>query len=185
METSSIDAEKLSQMTLNIHNDAMESVEYAKSIAEIDNKLSTVVAELYNNLKSGKNAVTNEELSNVINKASQAHIEWLEQLKNMKDSFEIIPLQTNPNKCSFGHFYHAITVDHPALKSDWDKIDGLHNDFHHLGDSMMNAIKENRKSDIDSIYDEAVSISKNMLALLSKINGNIEELTKKGIKVFE
>jgi hypothetical protein len=76
-------------------------------------------------------------------------------------------------------------VDHPALKSDWDKIDGLHNDFHRLGDTMMDAIRDGRKSDIDSIYDEAVSISKNMLTLLSKINGKIEELTKKGIKVFD
>lgn len=185
METSSIDAEKLSQMTLNIHNDAMESVEYARSIAEIDDRLSTVVGELYNNLKGGKHAVTNEELSDVIKKASQAHIEWLEKLKRMKDTLEILPLQTNPNKCAFGHFYHALTVDHPALKSEWNKIDGLHKDFHQLGDSMIDAIKENRKTDIDRIYDEAASISKNMLALLSKINGNIEDLTKKGIKVFE
>ena len=185
METSSIDAEKLSQMTENIHNDAIESVKYAKNIAEIDDKLSAVVGELYNNLKGGKHAVTNEELSNVISKASKAHIEWLDKLKEMKDTMEILPLQTNPSKCAFGHFYHALAVDHPALKSDWDKIDGLHNSFHRLGDSMMEAIEENRKSDIERIYEEAAAISKNMLALLSKINEEIKELTKKGINIFK
>jgi methyl-accepting chemotaxis protein len=185
METSSIDAEKLSQMTLNIHNDAMESVEYAKNISEIDDKLSTVVGELYSSLKGGKHAVTNEELSKVLNKASQAHVEWLKNLKKMKDTMELLPLQTNPNKCAFGHFYHALKVDHPALKSDWDKIDGLHNDFHRLGNSMMDAIRQSRTSEIDGIYDEAASISKNMLALLGKINEEIEDLTKNGTKIFE
>jgi methyl-accepting chemotaxis protein len=185
METSSMDAEKLSQMTLNIHKDAIESVEYAKNIAEIDDKLSIVVGNLYNNLRSGKHAVTNEELTNVINKASNAHIEWLKKLKDMKDTMELLPLQTNPGKCAFGHFYYALKVEHPALKSDWDKIEGLHNKFHKLGDSMMDAIRESRNNDIDQIYDEAAAISTNLLALLDKMNEKIKELTKDGIKVFE
>lgn len=185
METSSIDAEKLSQMTENIHNDAIESVKFAKSIAEIDDKLSTVVGELYNSLKGGKHAVTNEELSDVIHKASEAHIEWLDKLKEMKDTMEMHPLQTNPSKCAFGHFYHALVVDHPSLKSDWDRIDGLHDNFHRLGDSMIEAIRKNRKSDIERIYDEATAISKDMLSLLSKINEEIEKLTKNGINIFK
>jgi len=144
-----------------------------------------VVGNLYNNLRSGKHAVTNEELTNVINKASNAHIEWMKKLKDMKDTMELLPLQTNPGKCAFGHFYYALKVEHPALKSDWDKIEGLHNKFHKLGDSMMDAIRESRNNDIDQIYDEAAAISTNLLALLDKMNEKIKELTKDGIKVFE
>lgn len=184
MEISSIDAEKLSEMTIKIHNDAVESVEYAKNIDTIDDQLSTIVANLFRGLRDGKHAITNEELSNTIKKAFKAHIEWLEKLKNMIDTMEVAPLQTNPKKCAFGHFYHALEVEHPALKEDWNKVDKLHTQFHNLGDETIVAIQKKQKGEVSRIFHEAEAISKEMLVLLNKMEKTIEKLTKEDIKIF-
>jgi methyl-accepting chemotaxis protein len=46
MDASSSDAERLSDMTLSIHNEATQSVGFSKKISEIDDALSTIASQL-------------------------------------------------------------------------------------------------------------------------------------------
>ena len=46
METSSSDAQRLSGMSQNIHHGAIQSVDYAKNILKIDDKISAIVTDL-------------------------------------------------------------------------------------------------------------------------------------------
>lgn len=184
MEISTADTEKLSNMTQGIHKDAEESVYYAKGIGEIDDNLSGVVNKLFEGLREGDHAVSNAELQDVVKKAKQAHIDWLEKLELMKDSMKVLPLQVNASKCSFGHFYGALQVKHPDIVKEWEQIDGLHRAFHGLGDVVLKAIQEQDEKTVRSKYEEADKLSKEMLGILDKIDTQITDMSNKGIRVF-
>ncbi len=185
MEASSIDAQRLSEMTQNIYQDAVESVQFAKNISAIDDKLSHVTNNLFKGLRDGKHAITNEEVQNVIRKAKQAHNEWVQKIEGMIERMQLAPLQTNSHKCAFGHFYHALNVTHPQLVEEWKQIDALHHEFHGMGDEIIQKIKENDKVNAGLLYNKTKEISQNMIALLDSVDKKIDGMTAKGIKIFE
>ncbi|TAH63023.1 MAG: chemotaxis protein [Gottschalkiaceae bacterium] len=183
MEASSIDAEKLSHMTQSIHNEATQSVEFAKQISQMDDKLSEIVSSMFAGLKGGSNAITNEEILEVINKAKKSHVEWVKGLNKIVTEMRSYPIQTDSKRCAFGHFYHAMHIDHPTIIDDWNHIDKIHHDFHGIGDDVIAAVKNNDSVAAHKLYDEADSLSKQMLSLLEKVEKKIEGLIEDGIKI--
>jgi methyl-accepting chemotaxis protein len=185
MEASSQDAQRLSQMTQNIHQNAIQSVDIAKNIYEIDDKLSSIVTNLFDGLKDGKHAVTNQELTDVLKKAAQSHLNWMMKIGSMVDRMELVPLQTNPNKCAFGHFYHAINVTHPKLVNEWKEIDELHHSFHTMGDDIIKYVNENKKQETAEVYKKIEEISGKMIEKLKSVENIITEMNTQGINVFQ
>lgn len=159
METSSADAEKLSQMTQTIYNDSEKSAELANQITKIDDSLSDITKNLFASLSGGAHNITNEELKANIMNARTAHRNWINTLRKIVEEGKIYPLQTNSTKCAFGHFYHAITVDHPSIREDWNAIEEVHNKFHVCGHNVMNAIKNSQSSEALVHFAEAESYS--------------------------
>lgn len=185
MDMSGRDAQSLRDMTQMIENDATESVNFAQNISKIDDRLSVVSVNLYEGLRQGEHAVSNDEVCEVIKKAKQAHSEWLEKLRVMSDNMKIAPLQTNSKKCAFGHFYQALLVNHEAIREDWKKMDGLHYRFHNLGNVVIKAIGDQNESLVKEKYKEAEVISKDLLSLLDKVDKKIQEMNQKGVPIFE
>ncbi len=185
MEASSIDAQRLSEMTQMIHKDAEDTVEYAKNISRIDDRLSTVVTDLFEGLKDGKHAISNEEIQTALKKAFQAHIDWMSKLKEMVDTMTVLPLQTNSKKCAFGHFYHSLPIDHPAISDEWQKIDDLHDEFHIFGDKVIAKIKENDAMEAQKLYQGAEQVSSELRGLIQLLIQKIEELMENGIPIFK
>lgn len=173
MESSSSDAERLSHMTQSIHEDAGQSIEFASQISQIDDGLSSIVHQMYAGLKGGMHYISDEELIEVINKARESHLSWMEGLKKIVDEERIYPLQTNSKKCAFGHFYNAIQVENPKIVDTWNEIDGVHHEFHSMGDKVMKAIKENDIQGAKNYYDEAAKLSKEMLGLLDTVKSQL------------
>lgn len=184
MESSSSDAERLSQMTQSIHNEATQSVEFAKKISILDNRLSEIVTKMFDGLNSSIHAVTNEELLEVIKKAREAHRKWLEGLKKILVEMRSYPLQTNSRKCAFGHFYHAIKINHPEIIEEWRKIDAIHHEFHNMGDKVISAVKRNQKNEAHDFYNKALDLSKQMLTVLEEVEKKIEKMNQAGIKAI-
>ena len=184
MESSSSDAEKLSAMTNSIHNEAIQSVDFAKQIATIDDQLSTIVQSMFKGLKGGSNALTNEELLDVINKAKNSHKKWLGELNKIVDEGRILPLQTNDKKCAFGHFYHSIDIDHPAIAEEWATIDNIHHKFHSIGNKVIDAVQKSHIESAKQLYKEAAAISVQMLNLLDTISTRIQKLIENNINIF-
>ena len=180
MDSSSSDAEKLSHMTQNIHKDAVESVEFAKQISDIDNQLSAIVQNMFDKLKGTTHSITNEELQNGIKKAVAAHIKWMEGLKKILTEMRIYPLQTDSKRCAFGHFYNAIQIDNPSLIKEWEEIGKVHHEFHSIGNKVISAVKENDKLAAQKYYNEAEELSKRMLSLLENLNDKVNELIASG-----
>lgn len=184
MESSSADAQHLSEMTKSIYADAVESVTFAKNISNIDDRLSAITASMYDGLKSGHHAVTNDELKNAIQKAAMAHKDWLTNMNKIVDTMRVLPIQTNPTKCAFGHFYNAIQVDNPSIEQDWKKVGSLHNTFHTMGDSIIASVKEGNSEKARIQLEETTAVSIQLLGLLDSILKNIEQLTQQNIKIF-
>lgn len=184
MENASMGVQKLSEMTQIVQQNAADSVLYAKNVASIDDRLSLVLKNVFVGLQKGQHTLTNNELQDVIKKAASAHTAWMETLKGIVDTMKIVPLQTNSNKCAFGHFYHALEVHHPSMEKEWKEIDGLHERFHVQGDKVIAEVKREDKKLANELYEEAAEISAQILRLLSVIDQKVEELNQKGEKVF-
>lgn len=178
MESSSSDAELLSHMTLNIHNEATQSVEFSKKISDIDDSLSTIVQNMFENLKCGRYSTTSKDLQNIINKAKVSHMAWLGDLDKMVTQMCIYPLQTNSRKCAFGHFYHSMDVSHPDIADEWQQIDVLHHEFHSLGDQVISAIKTKDKDAATRSRNEAKAISVRLIGILDTINGKLNNMSE-------
>ena len=67
---------------------------------------------------------------------------------------------------------------------DWKKIGALHKDFHHHGDSVMEAIWEKKPEKAEKLLQETKEISEKVVDLLNKICEEIEDCDKKKIKIF-
>ncbi|RNC29097.1 MAG: Methyl-accepting chemotaxis protein 2 [Candidatus Dichloromethanomonas elyunquensis] len=184
MEVSSHDAENLTRMTQIIHQDALVSADHAKQISVIDDELSGIVKDQMNSLKGSINALNNREFLDNILHAREAHTGWLNNLKRIVDEMTVYPLQTNSNKCAFGHFYHAVKVTHDAIINDWNSIDRIHEEFHHYGDKVIQAVKNGKKDEALVLYRDAEKLSKEIFTYLDKVSQKVEDLSGKGIQLF-
>ncbi len=184
MEASGNDAERLSYMTQNIHKEAVQSVEFAGQISQIDNQLSEIVQNMFEGLENSAHAITNKELQDVIEKAMKAHVKWVDGLKKIVAEMRTYPLQTNSKRCAFGHFYHAIQINHPAISKEWEQIDEIHHKFHNMGDKVIDAVKNNDKATAQRLYNETEALSKQMLGLLEKVEDRVGQLIKDGVTIF-
>jgi methyl-accepting chemotaxis protein len=184
METSSEDAEKLSFMTQTIFNDSMKSAELANQITKIDDSLSDITKNLFASLSGGAHNITNEEFKVNIMNARTAHRNWMVNLRKIVEEVKVYPLQTNSTKCAFGHFYHTISVDHPSIIEDWNAIEDIHNNFHDCGHKVINAIKNYQKSEAQTYFVEAETLSNKIFELLDKIEKEVDIQTKNGVQLI-
>lgn len=184
MEDSAADAEHLSTMTAKLHDGAQETVSFARNVSKIDDQLSAVVNDMFTSLKSSRNSISNEDIKVALEKAVSAHIAWTDKLKQMAENMEIMPIQTDSHKCAFGHFYHALNIDNPAIIAKWKKIDELHHRVHSYGDGVIAKIKANDRDGAMKIYREAEGVSMELRSLLADVEKDVTAMTSKGIRVF-
>jgi len=185
MDVSSHDAEKLSQMTQEIHQDALKSSEQANKISQVDDGLSNIVQDMMHALHGSTNAIDNKEFLNNIIKAKEAHTNWIHNLNRIVDEMRVYPLQTNGTKCAFGHFYHAMDVTHPAILENWKTVGKIHNEFHNLGQKVIDAVKEGKSTEAQEYYVSAEKMSKEIFDYLDRISVETEIQTKKGVNLFK
>lgn len=184
MDTSTQDAEQLANMTANIRDDAEKSVDYAKQLAKIDDDLSAVVENIYAGLEHSRRAPKNEEIIDILTKAKTAHTNWLTVLKQIVEEDQALPIQVNPKKCVFGHYYYALAVKHPSLSEQWNRIGTLHGTFHTLGQTVLDRLDQDVESR-QALYEEAVTVSEQLMNAIDTVIARIEEMTNDGEAVFE
>ncbi len=184
MDVSSRDAENLAQMTQVIHRDATASADFAKQIAKIDNELSGLVKEQMEALRGSSNALNNHEFLETIENAKDAHTRWLSNLARVVNEMKTYPLQTDATKCAFGHFYHAVRVDYPSIAVEWGKINGIHNEFHAMGEAAIEAVRTRQEAKAKEYYSRAQKLSQDMFVCLNKVATEVAELTRQNIQIF-
>lgn len=183
MEQNSQDAERLSEMAVRITESARENVECAVSVGEIDGKLSALAEDLFRHLREAGKTVKSAEFKQVIQKARQAHRAWTDSLGGMVERMELAPLQTNGERCAFGHFYHAFEIRNSRLLSLWKEIGDEHKRFHAIGTDVMEAIRKGDGVRARELNEKAKNMSVELLGKLEKAESIADEIEKAGESV--
>jgi methyl-accepting chemotaxis protein len=185
METVASDQSKMLETARSIAEDAKGTIKMATSLSSIDDKLSESNKQMFAGLLKGRHAITNDELLGVVQKAKQAHQGWLQKVTKIVCDKQTQSLQTNPDKCAFGHCYKAIQVNHPLLKKEWDSIGPMHRSFHTMGDKILHAVESgNDKVAMESLR-EAEGISEKLMKILGDLEDKIKKSQQNKVKIFE
>lgn len=184
METTSEEVSKITDITETIHNGALESARMVKNIGVMDEQLSALLGNLFQGVMTGNNSIKNEELMNAIKNAKSAHMAWVEKLKKMVADMKTVPLQTNSQKCAFGHFYQAIQVKNPMISDSWKQIAGIHHTVHNTGIKVIDAVRQGKKEEAQRLCVQEVETSKQLIALLDSILEKITKMNQNHQQVF-
>ncbi len=184
MGMSAQDAEKLHDMTQDIHADALQGAENAKQISRIDEDLSGIVKDLMAALNGGIHAISNAELLANLQKAKDAHGAWMNNLKHVVVEMKSYPIQTDSKRCAFGHFYHAITLQQPDLQQQWQSIDEVHNRLHRMGQEILDAVRGNDGATAQALFEQADQLSKQIFVRIDNTMQLIEQKSKAGEEVL-
>lgn len=126
----------------------------------------------------------NQVILNCMKNAVVAHQNWLDTLKEMAQSGQLQPLQTDCTKCGLGHFYYAFHPVHPTVVDLWMGLDEKHKSFHSYGTQMISAIRAGKASELPQIYENARQCSKDLTADFQKLIQIIASLSEQQIRIF-
>ena len=104
-----------------------------------------------------------------IEKAINAHQNWLDTLGKILKEKTILPLQINDKKCGFGHFYYAINPTSPEVVKIWKSLGEKHKKFHSYGQQVIDALLAGNNQQAENIYKEACQYSKGLMQDLERI----------------
>lgn len=174
MEESAKEVEKMSEMTIEINDYANISKDYAHVIQDLDKNLSGITKNMIFELRGTKNDITNEDIIGIINNALKSHYAWIGRLERMIDTMTLEPIQTDGNKCAFGHYYNNIDIDLEGVNDTWSQIGQIHHDFHKIGDRVIDQIKNGQREEAYTYLAEAKNKSKELSDLLNAVREKLE-----------
>jgi methyl-accepting chemotaxis protein len=185
MNASSEDAQKLRYMTESIFDSARESQVFAENIKEIDDKLSGNVKTMMDALNGGRNALSNEEFVTIIENAIASHKQWMKKLESIVSTMTVTPLQTDGNRCGFGHFYKSIDVYNIELSSLWQQIDSVHKTLHENGGKVISAVKSHNEEAARQYFKESTVCAAKILEIFEEIVVIVKKNENKKIQIFQ
>ncbi len=180
VEQNSSDAERLSELALKVKDSTAVNASCAVEVEKIDEKISLLTKDIFAHLKAGGHNIQAEDFIPAVSRAESAHKAWIANLQNMTAKMEAAPIQTNGDRCAFGHFYRVFHPEHPKLSSLWEEIGAEHRKLHLIGQTVLEAIKGQNADKAHSACEEAVSLSKVLLGKLGEIRQLAAKLQKNG-----
>ncbi len=173
MRSAAAESERISHMTQNILSQAKGAKASADKIAHIDDSLTKITHDIMHRVAGGIHAMDNAKFVGYIEAAEKAHRSWVDNLRQMVQTGELVPLQTNSTKCAFGHFYHAMEVGNSAIKAEWEEIDKYHIQFHKQGDIAIAALKRGDQASAQQALQETLANSEKIFALFNSIKSKL------------
>lgn len=159
-----------------LHEDTTNLREHGKSINNIVKPLETIEVTLDESVKAmgamSKDAfyrLEDENFAEYIEKAINAHKNWLANLERIVKERTILPLQVNDKKCGFGHFYYAVDPTRPEVMKLWKELGEKHKRFHSYGRQVIDALFGEDYSKAESIYRDAKQYSGTLISDLEHI----------------
>ena len=178
------DSEKMNVMIGNLHQHANQAMAYSSEISAIDEAMSAITQELVSTLNKGTTPITNDDLISILGDAIAAHKAWTQKLKQIVDSQTLEPIQSDGDKCEFGHYYNAIKIENKTLKSDWAAIEHIHKELHEKSNGVSRAIRNGDINRSRKIYHEAEKLSSQILGIFETIIKKIKMISGQDEKVF-
>jgi len=129
-------------------------------------------------------SLPNDKFIDFIKSVIENHKNWIKNLENIAESMSNAPIQTDYQKCSFGHFYYAVKPTHPQITEIWNKIEKIHISFHKSGEDVLIAIKNNDKDSAFKALNLSKEASEKMFILLNELIIRTQDLSSKDESVF-
>lgn len=173
-------SEEISSSMSEMENQLRDSTDFMENVSQelktatepvvdIEQTLDATVKQMGAMSSDAFFHLKNEEFAKHIRNAVTAHQTWLRNLENMVKNRSIIPLQLDSTKCGFGHFYHALTPDIPAVRPTWDALNDKHERFHRFGGEAIMALKENDYAKAEHVLNEAEIYSRELISDLKRM----------------
>lgn len=162
--------------TESVTTRAEENARCAVRIDRIDDALTSISKNFFAELDKGGQTVTVDSVKTVLKNARDAHNEWIHKLKAMVSEKKVQALQTNSDRCAFGHYYLVLDVRNPKIKNEWNQIGTLHTAFHKTGDTVIKAIENGNTASAEQMCREAEELSGRLLSMMDTVERKLDEL---------
>ncbi len=185
MEVTSSDAQRLTNITQNVVQEAENSVAYAKQVASIDEKFSNLINELFKGLREGERALNAKDIGDIVELTKAGHMNWLDTLSRIVTDMKEYPIQTNSDKCRFGRTYMIVKFTDANLKDKWNKIGSTHNALHKYGTSVCAKVEVGDEEAARELFEEAEKLSHKLVDDLDEVVRLTKEIEAKGLKIYQ
>ena len=173
-------SEEISSSMAEMENQLLESTDFMRSVSRDMKNTTDPVADIERILDDSvkqMGAMTsdpffqlrNQEFSEYVRTAINAHRTWLINLKKMVDSKSVMPLQLDSSKCGFGHFYYSITPKSAKIIPIWTALEAKHKRFHKYGSEVIEALQSEDYIRAEQLYREAEDYSKGLINDMDKM----------------
>ena len=173
-------SEEISSSMAEMENQLNDSTEFMRTVGRdlkqatepvvtIEKTLDDSLKKMGNMAKDAFYRIENREFIQYMTTAISSHQTWLENLRKIVDSQNVIPLQLDSSKCGFGHFYYAVTPDIPGVRPIWEDLGAKHQKFHTYGQTVIDAIRNREYGRARQTYNEAANYSSELIADMQKI----------------
>lgn len=175
---------------LNEYSDMMRKVtdslqNVIKPVTEIEGELDESVKTMGGMVDDVFYMLDNAMFKNTIQSAVHAHQNWLQSLEEMVASREIIPLQTDPQKCGFGHFYYSLNPRNRQIVQLWEGLEEKHRTLHGIGKRVIDALWSEDDHSAAEGLSEARRISGELIGEFEKILSVLDTLEQQNQNVFQ
>lgn len=116
-----------------------------------------------------KSRPCDEDILKIVDRALTSHRNWINKLKEMVDTMEVVPIQTDGNRCAFGHYYNSAIILNPKIIDLWESIEDVHLGVHKGGDDTIAAIKVGDREKANLHFEATKEKSGEMIEILNKI----------------
>ncbi|MDD6036371.1 MAG: methyl-accepting chemotaxis protein [Lachnospiraceae bacterium] len=185
-------AAQLDERVTDVGGEVKELSEVSVSLDEVVKPVTTIEECLKNaNREMGQMALDafympgNQVFIKNVENAIEAHKKWLDKLYAMIKAGKAQPLQTNAQRCAFGHFYYAVQPKNPEILKIWSGIREQHKEFHKNGELAITALKTGNRVKAEEYYNRSAELSGKLLTDFEELVGLARKLEKEHIRIFE
>ena len=143
--------------------------EATKPVSAIEDILSQVTKQLGTMTDDRFFRMEYEEFAGYMDRAITAHKAWLNNLSNMINEKQVLPIQLNAAKCGFGHFYYSMTPKTPEINEIWKNVEEKHKKLHGYGNHVIKALMDENYSEAERHCEEALDYSKVLISDLEEM----------------
>lgn len=173
-------SEEISHSMNEMENQLKESTDFMNKVSvdlkkavepvvDIERTLDDAVKQMGNMTEDRFYHLKNMEFAQYLKSAISSHRIWLNSLKRMVEEGTVLPLQLDPSRCGFGHFYYAMKPSIPEALPIWDALGPKHQRFHKYGSDVIQALMQEDYEKANQLYREAEEYSHGLISDLENM----------------
>ncbi len=184
MNMVSVDAENVSDLSVNLDNIGKDIFDVANSIEEIEEDVNSL-SQLSSMLAVDNfYKLSNSDFISSIDAAIKAHTNWMHELKDMIRNRQERPLQVDDHKCGFGHFYYSIKPSSSEILPLWEEVENYHSELHSKGAQVIECIRNGNYDEAGKLGEIAEQLSLKIIGIFNSMISLTREAEARGESVL-